>query len=157
MILKALKIFLSNELRFNVAKRIIANEIERKGAESHVIVRRNIYKRFLRGYPVEFSFEYGRTYGLFKTIKSIRNIEGAIVEFGVGNGRSMFTWASALKFFDIQKPIYGFDSFDGFPAAHRNDLGTRITELSGKVEGWSHIPSKDYILNFLNHFFELKL
>lgn len=138
-------------MKMNLAKRLLDQEIKANGSESHVKVRRRIYKQFLRGYPVEFSFEYGRIYGLFNAVKSMENVEGAIVEFGVGNGRSMFTWACALKFFGISKTIYGFDSFEGFPAANEKDLGTRITELSDKVEGWTHIPGPDYVLNFLKY------
>ena len=143
--------FFSNEMKMNLAKRLFSLLISSDGAKSHVQVRRNIYKSFLRGYPVEFSFEYGRTYGLFNAVKSVEHVNGDIVEFGVGNGRSLFNWACALKFFKMDKTIYGFDSFEGFPAAHEKDLGARITKLTNKVEGWTHIPEPDYILNFIKY------
>lgn len=151
LVLKLTSSLLSASMRFDLAKRLLQDLILENGADSHVKIRRKLYSKLLRGYPIEYSFEYGRTYGLFNAVKSVEHVEGDIVEFGVGNGRSLFYWACALKFFKMNKTIYGFDSFEGFPAAHEKDLGVRITKLTDKVEGWTHIPGPDYILNFIKY------
>jgi len=140
---------LSPESKFNFAKRILIDLIKSNGADSHVRVRRNLYKSLMKNYPINYSFEFGRTYGMFSLINEIKDIEGDIVEFGVGNGKSFFTWASALKYFGIDKAIYGFDSFEGFPTGSKEDLGTRVTEVGTKVEGWTHIGGPEFITNFI--------
>ena len=140
---------LSAESKFQFAKRILINLIKENGGDSHVRIRRKLYKSLMKNYPINYSFEFGRTYGLFSLIKEIKYVEGDIVEFGVGNGKSFFTWASALKYFGIKKAIYGFDSFEGFPNASKEDLGTRVTEVGTKVEGWTHIGGPEYVTNFI--------
>ncbi len=140
---------LSPEVQFQFAKRILIDLIKCDGADSHVKIRRRLYKSLMKNYPINYSFEFGRTYGLFSLIKEIKDVEGDIVEFGVGNGKSFFTWASAIKYFGIKKTIYGFDSFEGFPSASEEDLGTRVTEVGKKVEGWTHIGGPEYITNFI--------
>lgn len=140
---------LSPETIYQFSKRILIDLSKSKGALSHVVIRKRIYKNFMRLYPVNYSFELGRTYGLFSLIREIKEIEGDVVEFGVGNGKSFFTWASAIKYFGIKKTIYGFDSFEGFPSASIQDLGSRVREVGKKVEGWSHIAGPDYITNFI--------
>lgn len=104
----------------------------------------------MKNYPINYSFEFGRTYGLFSLIREIKDVEGDIVEFGLGNGKSFFTWASALKYFGIKKTIYGFDSFEGFPKAANEDLGARVKEVGTKVEGWTHIGGPEYITSFIS-------
>lgn len=140
---------LSPETRFQYAKRILIDLSKSDGGNTHVEIRRKIYKSLMKNYPINYSFEFGRTYGLFSLIKEIKDVEGDIVEFGVGNGKSFFTWASALKYFGIKKAIYGFDSFEGFPNASKEDLGTRVTEVGTKVEGWTHIGGPEYVTNFI--------
>jgi hypothetical protein len=140
---------LSPESRFQFSKRILIDLIHKDGGDSHVRIRRRIYKSLMRNYPINYSYEFGRTYGLFSLISEIKDIEGDIVEFGVGNGKSFFTWASALKYFGIKKAIYGFDSFEGFPIASKEDLGTRVIEVGTKVEGWTHIGGPEYVTNFI--------
>ena len=80
----------------------------------------------MRNYPINYSYEFGRTYGLFSLIREIKDIEGDIVEFGVGNGKSFFTWASALKYFGIKKAIYGFDSININQIKTVQDIGNLI-------------------------------
>lgn len=148
LILKSVNL-LPQDLKFAFAKRILIDLTKSNGADSHVRIRRNLYKSLMRNYPINYSYEFGRTYGMFSLIKAIKDVEGDILEFGVGNGKSFFIWASALKFFGINKTIYGFDSFEGFPVAAKEDLGTRVTEVGKKVSGWTQIKDPEFITNFI--------
>jgi hypothetical protein len=54
----------------------------------------------------------------------IRNVNGSIVDLGVFNGKSLFTWihlCSILEPQNFTRRIIAFDSFEGFPNLHDVD------------------------------------
>jgi hypothetical protein len=57
--------------------------------------------------------------------KKILSIKGSIVECGVFSGNGVFSWAqlsAILEPISFFRRIYGFDTFQGFPSVHENDL-----------------------------------
>ena len=50
-----------------------------------------------------------------------QKIKGDILEFGCYKGGSLLATAILLKKLKINKIVYGFDSFDGFPTLHKYD------------------------------------
>lgn len=60
----------------------------------------------------------------YEIFKNILNVNGSIVECGVFNGKSLFTWLQLSSIFEPQnftRKIIGFDTFEGFPAIHEVD------------------------------------
>lgn len=53
--------------------------------------------------------------------KNALTIDGDILEFGVFQGRSLLATAIILKKIGSKKIVWGFDSFEGFPAINVND------------------------------------
>jgi len=54
-------------------------------------------------------------------IKKTKDIPGVFVECGVGHGRSIFLFASIFESKNINRKIYAFDSFVGFPEISEAD------------------------------------
>jgi hypothetical protein len=72
-------------------------------------VRRQHLKRFLSMYEV---------------FKLALPAKGSVVECGVYRGFGLMTWAklsTILEPENLTRRIYGFDTFEGFPAVHNND------------------------------------
>lgn len=98
--------------------------------------------------------EITRFIARYEMFKMVQDIQGVIVECGVYNGQGLFSWA---QFSSILEPvggafrkIYGFDTFDGFPSVHENDLlGT--SDLEWKA-GDLKCNSYDELLNAINLF-----
>lgn len=51
----------------------------------------------------------------------LNHVEGDIVECGVGTGKTLFTLSLLSTLFDMDRHIYGFDSFEGLPEPSRKD------------------------------------
>ena len=68
---------------------------------------------------------------LHEIFKKIINLNGSIIECGVLNGASLFAFA---KFSSIYEPanysrkIIGFDTFEGYPISHENDISENMSE-----------------------------
>lgn len=56
-----------------------------------------------------------RTIRFHELYKKIENIEGDVVECGVGTGRSFIILSTLVKQSDRRRKIFGFDTFTGFP------------------------------------------
>jgi len=83
-------------------------------------------KRVYKPKLVELSyFQTSRLFYFDRMIKRILNVEGDIVECGVGHGRSLLMLALLIKSNGIQKKIWGFDSFEGFPEPTEEDKSIR--------------------------------
>ncbi len=54
-----------------------------------------------------------------------RDVEGDIVECGVGYGRTLLIIHELVKYLGLKKHIWGFDSFQGFPPPTAEDLSLR--------------------------------
>jgi hypothetical protein len=60
----------------------------------------------------------------YELFKQIAALPGVIVDLGVYRGASTFTWAKLCEIFcptDVRKVVYGFDTFEGFPALSDED------------------------------------
>lgn len=78
-----------------------------------------------RNFPV-FAPRYNiaRFLAHYELFKKIVDVPGVIVDLGVFRGASTFTWAKLCEIFcatDARKVVYGFDSFEGFPALGEHD------------------------------------
>ncbi len=74
-------------------------------------VRRQHLKRFLAMYEI---------------FKKILHVKGSIIECGVFRGFSLMTWAklsTILEPENLTRRVYGFDTFEGFPAVSEVDRG----------------------------------
>lgn len=86
-----------------------------------------------------------------KYFSTIKNIEGDIIECGVGRGRSLLTilaLESLFRTFDgyAPKSIYALDSFEGFPEPTAEDTSPRKTQ---KGE-WSQSPNGHFNYSISN-------
>jgi len=101
------------------------------------LARQLFYQKRLKPYPVVSIDERLRCYGWIALFETIKNIDGEIVEAGVGYGNSLINLAIANTHYNANKKLYAFDSFEGFPSPHANDIGLRVQSLT-KVEGWEN-------------------
>ena len=62
----------------------------------------------------------------YELMKMIQDIPGAIIEMGVCSGNGLM---SLIHCHNVLQPtyryreFYGFDTFEGFPSVHENDIG----------------------------------
>ena len=78
-----------------------------------------------RNFPV-FTPRYNlaRFLAHYELFKRIVDVPGVIVDLGVYRGASTFTWAKLCEIFcptDVRKMVFGFDTFEGFPALAAQD------------------------------------
>ena len=57
----------------------------------------------------------------FEHFLATRDIEGLIIEAGVGTGWGMGFWMSLKRYFGDSRMVWGFDSFAGFPKTFLNE------------------------------------
>lgn len=78
-----------------------------------------------RNFPVFIPrFNMARFLAHYELFKRIYELPGVIVDLGVFRGASTFTWAKLCEIFcptDVRKVVYGFDTFQGFPALSGED------------------------------------
>lgn len=63
----------------------------------------------------------------YELFKRQINVKGSIVECGVHNGGGLMAWSkisSTLEPYNYHRMIYGFDTFEGFPDVHDEDITT---------------------------------
>jgi len=82
---------------------------------------------------------------LSEILKEIKNVKGDIIEFGIWNGNNLFSIKKMIDFYKINKKIYGFDNFSGFPNPQK---------LKKKVKG-KYIGRPQLIKKIIS-FFKLK-
>ncbi|WP_446809990.1 TylF/MycF/NovP-related O-methyltransferase [Methylomonas sp. 2BW1-5-20] len=85
-------------------------------------VRRQAISRFLVRYEL-FQMQLG--------------IKGSIIECGVHHGGGLLAWAklsATLEPFALDRRIFGFDTFEGFPSVNDKDIGQAANEQT-KVGG----------------------
>ncbi len=129
---------LSPTSQINLSLKIMSQNMSEVDSVKAYKLRRRLHNRFLKSYPMLYSHEAQRIYGFFHLLNQLKGIEGEIVEFGVGRGRYISIFAFANECFQLRKEIFGFDSFEGFPQPHENDIGTRVTEIQS-VCGWDDV------------------
>jgi hypothetical protein len=78
-----------------------------------------------RNFPVFTPrFNLARFLTHYELFKKVYDLPGVIVDLGVFRGASTFTWAKLCEIFcptDVRKVVYGFDTFEGFPALSVED------------------------------------
>lgn len=96
------------------------DSIERKLENFPKYVRRQHLKRFLAMYEI---------------FKLVLPAKGSVIECGVYQGFSLMAWAklsTILEPENLTRRIYGFDTFEGFPAVHEKDTsGIAAPEQNG--------------------------
>jgi len=80
-------------------------------------------------------------------LKKIKNVKGDIVEFGVWNGNNLFTIKKIIDFLKINKKIYGYDNFSGFP----NPIG-----YNKKKSGKGIYVGSPIFIKYITNFFKFK-
>ncbi len=84
------------------------------------VLKPSAYKQFKTHYESLAHLLY------FKEIYDlITNLEGDIVECGVGRGHSFFKLCCLAHYENKGRKIYGFDSFEGFPEPSEEDASPR--------------------------------
>lgn len=77
---------------------------------------------------------------LYELFKQVLTVKGSIVECGVFRGFGLMTWAhlsAVVEPADLTRRIYGFDTFDGFPAVGPKDDNLRKTPQAGELRSQS--------------------
>lgn len=62
---------------------------------------------------------------LSELLFSLKKVPGDIIEFGIWNGNNMFTIKKIIDYYNLNKKIYGFDNFSGFPNPQKLRKKTR--------------------------------
>lgn len=86
-------------------------------------------------WPVSQAEQESHLVGLYAAVRETADLDGAIVECGVGRGSSLVPLARANRMFSPDRLVVGFDSFEGFPPAAPQDVGSRIA-VEGRVDRW---------------------
>lgn len=84
-------------------------------------VRRQHLKRFLAMYEI---------------FKLALPVKGSVIDCGVFRGFSLMAWAklsTILEPENLTRRIYGFDTFEGFPAVHEKDTSSTATPEQGSL------------------------
>ena len=103
--------------------------------ERYLLLKEAYDDRHMKNYSLLDSATHAKIYGYFSLVNEIKTVPGDIVEAGVGRGISLSTLAYAVSYLKLDKVIYGFDSFNGFPVASEKDLGPRVKNIRN-VRGW---------------------
>jgi hypothetical protein len=85
---------------------------------------RKIYRSLSNYFPDRYVDKTIGLYQIFNYLKN-NNIEGDIVECGVGRGVSIFKMGKIATILEMKKNIYGYDSFEGFPEPNIKDHSFR--------------------------------
>ncbi len=98
----------------------------------------SVFEMF-RNFPV-FTPRYNiaRFLSHYELFKKVVELPGVIIDLGVYCGASTFTWAKLCEIFcptDARKVVYGFDTFEGFPALSKED-GLEDIEQDVKAGGY---------------------
>ena len=78
----------------------------------------------------------------YEHLRTLRPIDGTIVECGVGWGRSLLAFVACQRALGQERRIFGFDSFEGFPEPSAQDL-------PGKARRGHYKTSRDSVVRFL--------
>lgn len=85
-------------------------------------------RRLSRRHGTPLSAEwFGNFYYFVRMYQQIRNVEGDIVECGVGRGRTFLYLSFLLSTDSKKRTLWGFDSFKGFPKPTQEDKSPRHT------------------------------
>lgn len=110
-------------------------ELRDSTCEEAYWLRKRIWRRFVRQMPTATCSYNVRVHGFFELLGQLKDIPGEIVECGVGRGRFLTVLLDGVAYHRLDKEVFGFDSFAGFPPATANDIGVRVDQ-AGYVSGW---------------------
>ena len=99
---------------------------------------------FLKVYMTDINV--ARFLYFYNLYKLTENIEGDIVECGVGKGISFLILSHIIKSEKSNKNIWGFDSFEGFPEPSEEDISPR------SVKKGQYSVSIDKINKMINYY-----
>jgi hypothetical protein len=102
----------------------------------------------------------------YEIFKRVLSVKGSVVECGVFRGAGLMTWANLSAILEpnnLTRRIYGFDSFEGFPAISDKDrgpMGQHIT--AGDLQANTYEELKELIEiydsnRFLGHVSKVEL
>jgi hypothetical protein len=77
----------------------------------------------------------------YEIFKRVLGVKGSIVECGVYRGSGLMTWANlsaVLEPTNLTRLVYGFDSFEGFPAVGEKDHSRFRPARSGELRSDSY-------------------
>ena len=126
---------LKPKTQLSLAQRLISDQLAVVNSVEGYKIRRHLLDKYLKSYPTLYSHEAARIHGFFDLLESIKQVPGDLVECGVGRGRFLSIFCYANSLFQLNRKVYGFDSFTGFPVASEKDLGSRVQKLE-KISGW---------------------
>jgi hypothetical protein len=81
-----------------------------------------------------------RYLALYEIFKVALPVHGSVVQCGVNHGGSLMWWAhlsSILEPVNLQRRIFGFDTFKGFPSVDKKDLGAGAKNPQARPGGYS--------------------
>lgn len=95
-----------------------------KNIVSSPLSKRSTYNQLRNYYPPPYQ---EKTLGIYSILKyiSTKTVYGDMVECGVGRGSSLFTIANISNLIGLDRKLYGFDSFQGFPEPTMEDKSFR--------------------------------
>ena len=107
----------------------------------------------------------------YEIFKRIKDIQGSIVECGVLFGGGLMSFAqmsTILEPYNFQRKLFGFDTFEGFPSIHEQDLAGLDDRKSAHLKdgGFAAPQAYDDLMKaielydsnrYLNHFPKIKL
>lgn len=99
-------------------------------------VKLNNFEKYIRRQSMS------RFLARYELFKMQMNIKGCIVECGVHHGGGLMTWAklsSALEPYALDRRVFGFDTFEGFPSISDKDIGNTAnaqTAVGGLSTGY---------------------
>ena len=67
---------------------------------------------------------------IFETILKIQKVKGDIIEFGIWNGNNLLTIKKILDYLRINKKLYGYDNFKGFPNPSKLKKQKKVNTLA---------------------------
>lgn len=114
---------------------------------------KSLLKRLLRRYNVYvhkgpfIPFGIRQIRNLFyyeKVYQRVANLNGSIVECGVGKGRSFLFFSYFAHQEGKGKHVWGFDSFEGFPEPTENDVSPRNPK-KGEWSGFSPTDMREIL------------
>jgi hypothetical protein len=88
---------------------------------------KDLDQRFLNFSKYVRRHELARFIVQYELFRKIADVKGSIVECGVYQGAGVMTWAKlseTLEPYNFLRKIYGFDTFEGFPAVSDADMGS---------------------------------
>jgi hypothetical protein len=143
------------------AEEAVGRNIERIFAESPASVESK-----LENFPVYARRKsVTRFLALYEVFKLALPVKGSVVECGVNRGFGLMSWAkfsAVIEPANLSRRIYGFDSFEGFPAIHRLDRNPYASPARGGLSASSFDEIERLVAEFdrdrfLGHIAKIKL